>query len=225
MNSNRAILLTGLLLLLALAVFEGTSLDLLVQDRFYDAAGGWRVDRNAPLPKLIFYEGPKVVLGVIGAVLLVCIAVPASRSARLPCSRRDAAFLLVCIALIPITAWLLKKTTGVFSPWMIERYGGEQPYRTLLESIPHVAGRARGRGFPAAHCSGAFALMGLYFVGKGRVARWLGLVCGLAAGWVVGVYQILKGAHYLSHTVVTMILTWMIILVVARAFRLGPFVK
>jgi membrane-associated PAP2 superfamily phosphatase len=206
MHGRRAILLTGLLLLLALAVFETTSLDLLVQDRFYDAAGGWYVDRDAPGPRMIFYDGPKVLLAAIGAVLLLCVAVPASRSARFPFSRRDAAFLLVCIVLIPITAWLLKKTTGVFGPWMVERYGGEHPYRTLLQSIPYVAGRPRGRGFPAAHCSGAFALMSLYFVGKGRVARRLGLACGLAAGWAVGVYQILKGAHYLSHTVVTMIL-------------------
>jgi membrane-associated PAP2 superfamily phosphatase len=226
MNSNRAILLTGLLLALTLAVFESTSLDLRLQDRLYDpAAGGWLVDRNAPVPKLIFYDGPKVILAVIGAFLVFCVAVPALRSATLPFTRREAAFLLVCIALIVLTAGLLKKTTGVFGPWKIARYGGEQPYRNLFESIPHVAGQARGRGFPAAHCSGAFAMMGLYFVGKRRAARWLGLLCGLAAGSIVGVYQILKGAHYLSHTLVTVILAWMIIQLVARAFGLSGFTR
>jgi membrane-associated PAP2 superfamily phosphatase len=221
MNGNRAILATGLLLLLTLAVFESTSLDLRFQDRFYDASHGWWVDRDAPLPKLVFYDAPKVAIGVIGAFLVWCVAVPASKAARLPFSRREAAFLLVCIGLIPLTAGLLKKTTGVFGPWKITRYGGEQPYRTLFESLPHVAGRERGRGFPAAHCSGAFALMALYFVGKTAKARWLGLSVGLVTGWIVGTYQMLKGVHYLSHTVVTMIVAWLMIQLIARAFGLG----
>jgi membrane-associated PAP2 superfamily phosphatase len=59
--------------------------------------------------------------------------------------------------------------------------------------------------------------MALYFVLTGG-ARWLGLACGLAAGWSVGIYQMLKGAHYLSHTVVTMIVAWLLILVASRAF-------
>lgn len=221
MNDNRAILVTGLLLMLTLTVFESTSLDLLVQDRLYDPVRGWSINRNAPLPKLIFYDGPKIGIGVIGAFLVLCLAVPASKAARLPLSRKEAAFLLVCLGVVPFTAGVLKDTTGVFGPWKIARYGGEQPYRNLLESIPHVAGQERGRGFPAAHCSGAFALMGLYFVGKGRSARRLGLACGLVAGWIVGVYQILKGAHYLSHTIVTMLLAWLIVQLLARAFGLG----
>jgi len=221
MNGNRAIVMTGLLLALTLVAFETTSLDLYVQDRLYDPVRGWLIDRDAPVPKLIFYEGPKVIIGVIGAFLIVCIAAPASRSAKLPLSRREAAFLLVCVGLIPLTAGTLKKTTGVFGPWKISRYGGEQPYRTMMESLPHVEGQARGRGFPAAHCSGAFALMGLYFVGKARKARRWGLACGLAAGWMVGIYQMLKGVHYLSHTVVTMILAWLMVQLLARAFGLG----
>jgi membrane-associated PAP2 superfamily phosphatase len=47
------------------------------------------------------------------------------------------------------------------------------------------------------------------------------LACGLAAGWIVGVYQILKGAHYVSHTIVTMLLAWLIVQLLARAFGLG----
>ena len=128
MNGKRAILMTGLLLVLTLAAFESTSLGRLVQDRVSDSTGDWCIDRNAPLPKMIFYDGPKVAIGVIGAFLFLCVAVPASKSAKLPFSRREAAFLLVCIGLIPLTA-----------------------------------------------------------------------------GRIVGMYQMLKGAHDLSHTVVTMI--------------------
>jgi membrane-associated PAP2 superfamily phosphatase len=221
MNSNRAILLSAAVLALTVTVFEFTPWDIDIQDRLYDAAHGWRVDRDAPLPKLIFYDAPKVAVGLVGAFLIVCALVPAPRSPRWPLSRREAAFLLVCIALIPFTVGALKKTTGVFGPWKIARYGGIEPYRTLFQSIPYVAGQPRGRGFPAGHCSGGFALMGLYFVGKRRATRWLGVFCGLAAGWAVGTYQMLKGVHYLSHTLVTMILAWMIVQLLSRAFRLG----
>jgi membrane-associated PAP2 superfamily phosphatase len=220
MNRNRAIWLTALLLLLTLVVFETTSLDLAVQDRFYDPARGWLVDRRAPLPQFFFYDGPKLAFVVFIAVVLGCLLVPRAWFPRRPFSRRAAGFLLVCIGLVPATVGLLKATTGVSYPYQVERYGGVRPYRNLVQSIPYVPGQPRGKGFPAGHASGGFALMGLYFAWEGRLARRLGLAAGLALGWTLGLYQMLKGAHYLSHTVVTMILGWLLILIVARIFRL-----
>ena len=220
MNSNLDILLTGLCIVLTIALFETTQIDLRVQDRFYDPVRGWRIDRRARVPRLIFYQSPKVIFGVFIVGLLACIMAPASLSGQLPLSPIDAGFLLTCAVVIPITAWFLKKMTGVLYPCYVDRFGGTEPYRTLLESIPRVAGRVRGRGFPAAHCSGAFAFMALYFVMPGP-ARWAGLGVGLAAGWTIGTYQMLKGVHYLSHTIVTMFLAWAIILIVSRAFGVG----
>jgi len=202
-------------------LFETTHIDLRVQDRFYDPVRGWRIDRDARMPRLIFYQSPKWILGVFAIGLLACILAPAAFAARMPLSPIHAGFLLTCILVAPVTAWFIKKLTGVLYPCYVDRYGGKEPYRTLLESIPKVPGRVRGRGFPAAHCSGAFALMALYFVLPGP-ARWVGLGVGLAAGWIVGTYQMLKGVHYLSHTIVTMFLAWMIILILSRAFGLGP---
>lgn len=220
MNTNIHILLTGLCIVLTVVFFEKTHIDLRVQDRLYDPVRGWRIDRNAPIPRLIFYQAPKWILVVFVLGLLGCIFAPQAWAITMPLAPKDAAFLMTCIAVTPITAWFIKKQTGVIYPCHVQRYGGEHPYRTLLESIPRVAGRVRGRGFPAAHCSGAFALMALYFVMPGQ-ARWIGLAVGLAAGWTVGTYQMLKGVHYLSHTIVTMFLSWMIILMLSRAFGIG----
>jgi membrane-associated PAP2 superfamily phosphatase len=220
MRRNRAILLTGLLLVLVFVLFEATPLDLAVQDCFYDSAHGWVVNRQAPMPRFFFYDAPKLIFAVLIAVLLGCLVVPTAWFPRRPFSRCAAAFLLVCFGLVPGTVGLLKATTGVFFPYQVERYGGKQPYRNVLQSIPHVPCRARGKGFPAGHASGGFALMGLYFAWQRRQARWLGLASGLVLGWTLGLYQMLKGAHYLSHTVVTMVLGWLIILLLARLFRL-----
>jgi membrane-associated PAP2 superfamily phosphatase len=38
----------------------------------------------------------------------------------------------------------------------------------------------------------------------------------------MGGYQMLKGAHYLSHTVVTMLLAWIVLLVWRRVVRPAP---
>jgi membrane-associated PAP2 superfamily phosphatase len=201
-------------------VFELLPLDLLVQDRLYDPATGWCVHRHDALPKLIFYDGAKAAFELLAVALLICVAAPASTTARLPLTRREAAFVLVCIAVILAVVGVLKFVTGVFPPFRVERYGGAHAYQTLLESLSHRGEGNRGHAFPAAHCSGAFALMSLYFVAKRPAARWLALGSGLVMGWIVGLYQMAKGAHFLSHTVATMILAWMAILVVSRAFRL-----
>ena len=219
-NGNLSILLGLLCVVLTIVVFEKTSIDLRVQDLFYDPVRGWAVDARAPLSRLVFYQGPKWVLVVFVAGLALCIAAPEAWARRLPLTPIQAGFVLTCIAVAPITAWFIKRHTGVLYPCYVQRYGGTEPYRTLLESIPRVPGRVRGRGFPAAHCSGAFALMSLYFVMPGPL-RWVGLALGLVAGWVVGLYQMLKGVHYLSHTIVTMFLVWTIILALSRAFGLG----
>ena len=219
-NGNLSILLSFLCVVLTIVVFEKTTIDLRVQDLFYDPVRGWAVDAQAPLSRMVFYQGPKWVLVVFVAGLALCIAAPEALAGRLPLTPLQAGFVLTCIVVAPVTAWFIKRHTGVLYPCYVQRYGGTEPYRTLLESIPRVPGRVRGRGFPAAHCSGAFALMSLYFVMPGPL-RWLGLALGLVAGWVVGLYQMLKGVHYLSHTIVTMFLVGTIILALSRAFGLG----
>jgi membrane-associated PAP2 superfamily phosphatase len=219
-NANWNIAASFALVLLTIVVFEKTTLDLRVQDRFYDPVRGWAVDAKARVPRLVFYEGPKWLLVLFVLVLLACIVAPAPLASSLPLSPVQAGFLLSSVLVAPVVAWFIKRHTGVLYPCHVQRYGGKEPYRTLLESIPRVPGRRRGRGFPAAHCSGAFALMALYFVMPGPL-RWLGLAFGLAAGWIVGLYQMLKGVHYLSHTIVTMFLVWGIVLVLSRLFGLG----
>lgn len=219
-NDNWSIAASFMLVWLTIAVFEKTSIDLRVQDRFYDPVRGWAVDAKARVPRLVFYDGPKWLLVLLVLGLLACIFAPVSLTAHMPLSPVQAGFLLSCILVAPVVAWFIKRHTGVLYPCHVQRYGGTEPYRTLLESIPRVPGRRRGRGFPAAHCSGAFALMALYFVMPGPL-RWLGLGMGLAAGWIVGLYQMLKGVHYLSHTIVTMFLVWTIVLVLSRLFDLA----
>jgi membrane-associated PAP2 superfamily phosphatase len=60
--------------------------------------------------------------------------------------------------------------------------------------------------------------MVLYFLLPERQRMW-GLALGLAAGWSLGTYQMLKGAHFLGHTVASMFFSWLVILGILQVER------
>lgn len=205
-------------------VFEFTPVDLWVQDHLYDfQAHAWLVNEKAPLPRLFFYTGPKVLIIALGVTLLVLAAGPARWRARLKSPalrRRDLWVVVATLAIGPTLIATSKATTNVFCPKEIRRYDGFAPYVRVLETYPEGdRPKRRGRGFPAGHASGGFALVSLAGLACTRRGRLIGASVGLAAGSAMGVYQMLKGAHYLSHTVVTALVCWILFLVLRRLLR------
>ena len=63
-----------------------------------------------------------------------------------------------------------------------------------------------------------FCLVGLARTSRGQK---LGVALALAAGGAMGMYQMAKGAHYLSHTLVTMLVAWWIFLFWRRVLGLN----
>jgi membrane-associated PAP2 superfamily phosphatase len=115
----------------------------------------------------------------------------------------------------------------MFCPYELTRYGGDVPYVKLFERFPDDARpERRGVCFPAGHASGGFALLALSGLAATRRGRLLGIAIGLAVGPWMGIYQMLKGAHYLSHTLITLVLMWLLFLAcraaLERAWRCGP---
>jgi membrane-associated PAP2 superfamily phosphatase len=210
-------------LALALLVFEFTEIDFWLQDFFYSFdRHAWIVPKRAPVPRMIFYHGPKMLLIGYGVWLLLSLHIPRSWKIRRwlsTRSSRELIYLMVCLGLFPAVVGALKKASGIHCPSEITRYGGEHPYRKLFSPRPRDP-RERGHCFPAGHASGGFALLGLYFVGRTQRARRSALGLALIAGWSMGLYQMLNGAHFLSHTVVTMLLAWIFTLSIALVLRL-----
>jgi membrane-associated PAP2 superfamily phosphatase len=209
-------------LILTLAVFECTSLDLVVQDQLYQADAGWMVDRHAALPRYAFYDMPKAALICWVVLLVVSLFVPRAFPTLSPFDRGRTLYLLACIALIPGSVSAIKRATNVYYPYRVQRYGGKYPYRKLYQSLRKRPGERGSNGFPAGHASGGFALLGLYFAARTRRGKQIGALIGLAAGWILGTYQMMKGAHYLSHTVVSMLMGWLIAAILAWMFRIRP---
>jgi membrane-associated PAP2 superfamily phosphatase len=204
-----------------LGVIEATPIDLWVQDCCYDfARRRWVVDAAAPLGRLFFYDGPKALIILAACGLLVLALGPAGWRERLRFSRRDLGVAVLTLFTVPLLAGLGKDTTNTFCPAQIRRYGGDMPYVKLCGSYPAGEQPAqRGRCFPAGHASGGFALLGLVGLRRTRLWRRGVITLGLGAGWWMGGYQMLKGAHYLSHTVATMLLAWVVVLIWRRVLK------
>lgn len=202
----------------ALALFEFSALDLAVQDRLYDFnAGRWLVDGREPVGRLLFYNLPKIALIAGGLTLLVLALGPARWRAGLGFNRRGLWVAVLTLATMPALAGLGKIFTNVFCPSEVRRYGGAAPYVKLCAPYPDSdRPPAKGHCFPAGHASGGFALVGLAWLRPARRWRRNAVALGLSAGWWMGGYQMAKGAHYLSHTVTTMLLAWIVALIWRR---------
>lgn len=211
-----------LLLAGAFAIFEFTNVDLALQDHFYDfAQRRWIVDGNEPVGRAIFYNYPKIGVIATGVTLLVLALGPARWRDRLRLDRRALWVAVATLATVPALAGLGKNYTNTFCPSEVRRYGGDVPYVKVCEPYPSDDRPARrGHCFPAGHASGGFALLALAWLRPSRRARLTGLALGLGLGWWMGTYQMLKGAHYLSHTVVTMLLAWIVVLFWRRILAL-----
>lgn len=79
---------------------------------------------------------------------------------------------------------------------------------------------AQGHCWPAGHASGGFALLAFRLLAGDPQRRRLVTGLALGAGWWMGGYQMLKGAHFISHTLVTLSLSVAIAAIAERFFAL-----
>lgn len=193
-----------------LALFEFTDLDLRLQDLFYDAPSGrWRVDAAEPVGRALFYDGPKALVWMAGVSALALALGPAAWRQRWRLDRRGLWLAVAVLATVPALAGIGKSLTNCFCPSEIRRYGGDVAYVKLCSPFPSQERPARkGHCFPAGHASGGFALMGWLAARPHRRWRNGALAAGIALGTWMGTYQMLKGAHYLSHTLTTFFVAW-----------------
>jgi membrane-associated PAP2 superfamily phosphatase len=210
------------LLAVTLAVFQCTDADLVIQDGLYHfETGRWLLPRDSRWLEFIFHKLPNYLIFVLVAVL--SLRVFAGERWRvlqfLPKPPgRGLAVLVLTLALTPSLVSLGKVVTRSHCPWSVRRYGGPEPYvKPLSRNDECCPPTRRGACWPAGHASGGFALVALASLVATRRGQVLGLLTGLLAGAVTGGYQMMKGAHYTSDTLVTMLLAWTIHLLFRRA--------
>lgn len=107
---------------------------------------------------------------------------------------------------------LLKNASSTSCPWELSEFGGVARY------VSHwqwgVVDGGEGSCFPAGHASAAFCFLSGYLALRHTAphAARLWLAARLAAGALIGLAQQVRGAHYLSHTLWTTWLCWVVAL-------------
>lgn len=199
-------------------LFELTSIDIFVQNYFYDeAANRWLLSHEkGSLLDMLFYTGIKKIIIVFGVLILSLYLYSFKASAgALKEYRKGLLIVWLSLAAIPFFIGLLKSLSNVPCPCDIKIFGGEFPYIRVLDAMP-VDIIKKFKCYPAGHASGGFALMSLFFLFKEQRNRVIALVFALFVGWSMGIYKMLIGHHYLSHTIITMILAWLLILIIRK---------
>lgn len=217
--------LAGVLALAALLIlWEGDSgLDLWLADAMFDFHTHEFPWRHAWLTEHVGHGLLKALLtglGVLPAAAALWDAVRRGR-ALAPWWRLRIRLLALCTVLVPAAVSLLKRASHSHCPWDLERYGGYQPYYRLLEPVPHWV--EAGHCLPGGHASSALWLVGLAVFWLPHDVRKAAWVAGwaLAFGGLVGWMQQLRGAHFLSHTLWSIWIAAVILLVLLAVQRAG----
>jgi len=189
----------------------GEAVDLWCQRLLWDGKA-WLVPHDHELGRALAYDGPKALI-IIWALLLIGAALFVKRV------RVRALYLLACLAVVSVVATQLRAVTGMATPLELKEFGGVHDHLLLFQ--PKPAGYP-SHAFPAGHASGGFALLGLYWVLVAR--RWRGLALGLGVGCWMGFYQVARGEHFLSHTLATAALAWLLCAGLALAMK-GPLTR
>ncbi len=215
--TNRSIIITFFILLSAILFFGFSDVDIWVQSHFYNPlTHQWIVDANNEVLKFIFYDGIKRLLIVI-AVLFLAVLMLGWKKAWITSYRRGLIIVVLSSLFVPLAVGSLKAITNMPCPKNIEIFGGMYPHTCVWEKYTtQECQLEKQKCWPAGHASGGFALLALVFLFHSRKAKNAAILIAMLIGWSMGTYKMLIGDHFLSHTVITMILAWLIILLIVK---------
>jgi membrane-associated PAP2 superfamily phosphatase len=199
---------TALLALLAVAA-NRSGFDLWLAHGLFDAASGKFPGASSAA---LDFLGHRIFLMVPVALGLVALA-GAIGSYRRPALRpwRGAlwAVVLTCIVGQVLTTQL-KHLTALPRPYALSLFGG---YAAYPDHFWALGRKDAGGALPSGHATAGYALLTLYFVGwamRRPMLRWGGLCAGIVCGLLFSAVRLLQGAHFLSQTLWSAVLMWLL---------------
>lgn len=159
--------------------------------------------RTHPLLSSVLHDGLRQ-LALLLLLLLALWAMRPDATDRLPRRQRLAVLGGVLLSLLAVN--LIKWQSATSCPWDLAEFGGSARYITHWSW--GVADGGSGRCFPGGHASSALAFAGVALPAlvAGRRSGWWLLTGILTMGAVAGGTQTLRGAHYPSHTLWTLVI-------------------
>lgn len=192
----------------------GDWLDLEFQRLFF-RDDGWLIAWDSGLWHALFYKGPKALLIAWLVFALWCAIKPDLAPGWM--GRRRALYLLASSFAVVMVCTQLRAFTGQTVPHELRPWKPDGLEHLLLFQAKPAG--YPSDAFPAGHASGGFALLSLAWAWRGAFAVRLGLALGLGLGGFMGLYQIARGEHFLSHTLATGLIAWLLCAGLARLMR------
>lgn len=215
MENKKQILLTIVLLISSIIFFSYSEIDMVIQDKLFDTqTQTWLLDKDLQPYKFIFYDGIKKLLIIIAISFLIALIF--FRDKEIIYSRKKAILTIILSAiLVPLIVGGLKRYTNMPCPKNEIHYGGKYIKTKVWEKYPpKYKAMKKIKCWPAGHASGGFALLSLVFLFNLRRAKIITIISTLGIAWSMGIYKMLIGDHFFSHTVITMLIAWLIIITV-----------
>jgi membrane-associated PAP2 superfamily phosphatase len=127
---------------------------------------------------------------------------------------------------VPSIIGFLKDITNTPCPCNIVNFNGTYPETKVFDSYPKgFIQTSKAKCWPAGHASMGFSLMALFFLFKKPRNQKIALGIALVLAWMTGGYKMSIGDHFLSHTLISMILGWLIILLIVKSISFLEKVK
>lgn len=189
-------------LVLIVVLARYTPLDHALSVLFYDPIARGFPLRDQPFWAVIMHTGLKYLSLSIWFVLLLGWISLRRRPSRRPL-RQAMGFTLIVMLLAALTVSFLRAISPHSCPWDLSLFGGTAEYFRFFDPVPPNSGP--GRCAPSGHASAGFAWLTGYIALRGvdcRAAR-MALAFTLILGMLAGVTQIVRGAHFLSHVLLT----------------------
>lgn len=188
--------------LLLLAAWDLGGFDLALSRAFATAAGfPWR---DSFVASRLLHDDGRLLAGLVLLVQAWDVVRPLAPGPSRAARAGWLALVAACLVAVPA----LKHWSATSCPWDVAGLGGRVPY------VPHwrldLADGGPGHCFPSGHAVAAFAFFPLYFAWREhrpRLARRL-LAGVLVFGALFGAAQLVRGAHFLTHSLWSGWLCW-----------------
>ncbi len=213
----RAIFIYPCLLLLTAIIFEYSGFDIWWDSHFYNFHQHVWPYRHHWLFDTILHSGGQMFDKFV-ILLWLIIFITVHFKTSLFRYRKITRYFFCASAVGPIIVGILKSTTHIYTPWDLVIFNGKMPYIRIFDAVPPDA--PVGFAFPAGHASGGYCFLSLYFVLHQICPRQMkyGLWVGLLLGIIYGAGQQVRGAHFPSHDLFTLVICWYSALLVYLLF-------
>ncbi|MEQ1545029.1 phosphatase PAP2 family protein [Methyloglobulus sp.] len=191
-----------------LLCMEFTQLDLWLASHFYNTELKLWPYREHWLTQTVLHKAGRYIVYTIGVMLLLCWLTAFRSKSALSGYRKHLTFLLLASLAGPLIITYLKSHTHIYCPWDLALFGGNKPHIRLFDAIDNRL--TVGHCFPSGHSGLGFTFVSLYFffLLVKPIYKYHGLVAGLVAGFIFGINQEIRGAHFFSHDVFALAICW-----------------